>query len=127
LLVFGLFLWSFAYPGVEGAVRRILGEQGASWGKVLKDLLLSLIESLQPTVLVGVILLIFFSYVATAVFVWARQVQRIERAITRVEDGIRKRVREEGQKALAEASGRLETWQAERAELEELVGTRVAI
>lgn len=122
LLVLGLFLWSFAYPAVNGAVRRILGEEGATWGKVLKDLLLSLIESLQPSALAGMILLICISYAATAVLAWTRQVQRIERAVRRAEDGVRKRVHGEGQRALLEASERLKTWQAERTELEKLLG-----
>jgi len=121
-LVIGIFLWSRVYPTVSTVLRGLEGEEGVQWGTVLRELVFSVVESLNPLVIVGWLLAVLLAYVMTAVTAWTRQVGRLDQAITEAENGFRQRVEENGNTCMDQAAESTARWTAERQELEGYLG-----
>jgi hypothetical protein len=119
-LVVALFAWSFAYPAVDGAARRLLGEESAPWSAILKDLLRSLVQALNPAFIVQAIGCVALAYLATAVFTWIREIQRLDRAVAAAEDRIREHVTEHGERMTGGILDVLARWRSEREDVERL-------
>lgn len=124
--VAALFLWSTIYPGLAAALKRLGGEEGASWSTVFKELFFSAIAALSPWSIGGVVLAILAAYAVTALLVWGRRIQGVAQAITETEDDLRGRIQATGSSVLDAALGSLERWQRERAELARCVGENSA-
>lgn len=122
LAVLALHLWSLAYPAASAALRRLGGEEGATWGGVMKDLFFAVIAALSPTAMMGFALSFALSYAVAALVAWVRQVQRLEKAIMEAEDSFRSGVRDGGTDLLDGVARAIARWRAERAELAGLIG-----
>jgi hypothetical protein len=113
-----LFAWSFAYPAVQGAAERLLGEKPTPWSTILGDLLRSLVQALNPAFIVQALTCVVLAYLVSAVFTWVREIQRLERAIGAAEDRIRERVTEHGERMTGGIVELLTRWRAEKEEVE---------
>jgi hypothetical protein len=118
LLTAGFFLWSLAYPAVRGAFDRLVGESRASWGGVIKDLFLSIIEGLRPSFLANLVITVALTYLLSALFTWIRQVSRLEQAVTGAEGAAREHVERHGRGVAEHVTGLLARWQQERDDLD---------
>jgi len=127
-LVVGLFLWSIVYPPLSTVLQGLEdeGEAGVQWGAVLRKLVFSVLDSLDPLVIVSLLLAVVVAYVMAAVTAWTRQVGRLDQAITEAENSFRQRVKERGNTCMDQAAESIARWTAEREELTRLAGASVA-
>jgi hypothetical protein len=89
----------------------------ASWSQVPRELVLALIHGLSPFSILGLLLALALAYIVTAVSVWVRHVQKMERAVSAGEEAARNRIRETGLGAVGALEDATRRWLDERQEL----------
>lgn len=117
----GLFLWSIIQPPLAELVGSTSEGEGGSLGSFLGALIRSVIQGLNPFLLVGGVVLVAGLYLLSALIVSIRITQAVEASVDRVEG----EAREAHVEALRELSARLEerlaAWEREYAELDEIL------
>ena len=107
-------IWMQAYPILTSVI-------GAGDGGVFSALFAAVLNMLNPTFLLGIVFSVILAYVVTALFLWLREVQKLDQNLLVAEKTVRAAIHDHGQVVVDALDDRVQSLHTEFEQLAKLL------
>jgi predicted GTPase len=114
ILVVGLAIWSRIYPLLDSI-------RGSSDRGFFATLVRTVWTTLSPSFLIGIGFSVVLAYLASAIFVWIREIQILDAEIADGEQEVREQIRKHGEQVISAIDGRVQSLHDEFEQLSRVI------